>query len=125
MEFLQFITDNPVSLTTFFALLLYILKREGILRKVRVWIRIGGNGNPGRHERRRSDSGNPENNPGNPNGVKVAIGEIRNEIKNMKETQKKSEKEIKEDLNKVEKNNREDHQKIFGKIEEIRVKIGP
>ena len=53
---LGFLNGQEISIGTGMAFILYILKREGILRKIRIFIKIGPNGNGG---------GNPGN-PGNP-----------------------------------------------------------
>ena len=103
---LGFLNGQELSIGTLVTFLLYILKREGILRKIRITLKIGPNGN-----------GNPGN-PGNPkklNGYERRRNDLALAIASL-QTQCNDEKAARE---KAEKYNREDHQLIFSKIEEV------
>ena len=125
---------TEASIITFFSGLLYVLKKEGILRKVRIWIRIGGNGKPAQFERRKNDNpGNPGNGPTKTEKLYKAIekaakknaGEIDKNaaaINKLALDQKGLTVKVAAQCKAAEKyaeNNREDHGKIFDKIEEL------
>lgn len=69
---------------------IFLLAKAGAFRKMKVWIKIGGNGKP--------------NNPGNP----TSLIKLKTNHDNLKDS-----------FEKMEERNREDHKNIFDKIEDI------
>jgi len=126
MEFMNGL-GTEISIGTLLVFLLYVLKREGIFRKIGIKINFGnGRGNPGSYERRQPTAlRNSNSKPGMGkicDRNKAAIDGVATLANDLKSSHEKL--ALKLDLQcksqiKAEANNRQDHKDMFNKIEEI------